>query len=112
MKKKIKIIDEICKRHPSYGVKKGWSEYTGGMKDSGCWYFRKMLDCSVNELQEFLDRIVANEKECEAQIGETLGGEKNMTRLPNGGWIYDAEKELRKKELKASVFFESSRIKY
>jgi|6_EtaG_2_1085325.scaffolds.fasta_scaffold35808_3 hypothetical protein len=61
MKKKLKIIDEICKRHPASGVEKGWSEYTGGMKDTGSWFVRKMLDCSKKELQEFLDKKIEEE---------------------------------------------------
>jgi len=58
---KIKLIDAICERHPSYGVEKGWSEYTGGMKDSGHWFFRKMLDVPLSELQTFLAEIILEE---------------------------------------------------
>lgn len=58
---KIKIIDEIVKRHPSYGVDKGWSEYTGGMKDSGIWFFRKMLDEPIDDLQSFLSWLIEQE---------------------------------------------------
>jgi hypothetical protein len=61
MEEKIKIIDEIIKRHPSYGVDNGWSYYVGGMKDSGDWYFRKMLDEPIEKLQSFLDTLVADE---------------------------------------------------
>jgi len=61
MEEKIKIIDEIVKRHPTSGVDKGWSWYRGGMEDTGDWYFRKMLDVSMEELQTFLDKLVADE---------------------------------------------------
>jgi len=57
MEEKLKIIDKIVKLHPSLGVEKGWSYYTGGMKDSGDWYLRKMLDVPIEELQLFLDNI-------------------------------------------------------
>ena len=57
MQDKLKIIDEIVKFHPSLGVDKGWSHYTGGMKDSGDWYLRKMLDVSIEELKLFLDNV-------------------------------------------------------
>jgi hypothetical protein len=57
MKRKLKIIDEIIKLHPSLGVDKGWSYYTGGMKDSGDWYLRKMLDVPIEELKLFLDNV-------------------------------------------------------
>lgn len=57
MQDKLKIIDEIVKLHPSLGVDKGWSHYTGGMKDSGDWYLRKMLDVPIEELKLFLDNV-------------------------------------------------------
>jgi hypothetical protein len=62
MENKLKIIDLICKRHPSWGVEKGWSNYTGGMADTGEWNIRKMLDCSEDELQSFLDDVIEKEK--------------------------------------------------
>lgn len=61
MEDKIKIIDQIVERHPSYGTEKGWSHYTGGMKDSGDWYFRKMLDVPIEELKFFLKAIELEE---------------------------------------------------
>lgn len=61
MQDKIKIIDEIVKRHPSAGVDKGYSEYTGGMTDSGTWHFRKMLDVPIEELKSFLDKLIFDE---------------------------------------------------
>ena len=35
MEEKIKVVDEIVKRHPAHGVLKDWSYYVGGMRDSG-----------------------------------------------------------------------------
>ena len=67
---KIKIIDEIIKRHPSYGVKRGWSDYVGGMKDSGEWYFRKMLDESEYELRTFLNYLISQENQPPRQYTE------------------------------------------
>jgi hypothetical protein len=61
MKQKLLIIDEITKRHPSYGIKKGWSTYTGGMKDSGHWFVRKMLEEPIEDLKFFLDGIIREE---------------------------------------------------
>lgn len=58
MEDKIKIIDQIIQFHPSLGVDKEWSEYTGGMKDSGQWFFRKMLNESIESLQSFLQSIM------------------------------------------------------
>lgn len=65
MQDKIKLIDEICEKHPSYGVDKRWSKYVGGMKDTGQWFFRKMLDVPQEELQEFLNGIILKENEVE-----------------------------------------------
>jgi len=67
MEKKIKIIDQICTFHPSFGTDKGWSEYTGGMKDSGMWYYRKMLAVPIDELSEFLDEL-KNPPQKEARV--------------------------------------------
>ena len=53
MEEKIALIDQICTLHPAQGVKVGWSTYTGGMMDTGRWYFRKMLDIPIEELQAF-----------------------------------------------------------
>lgn len=58
MKKKIALIDKICEEHPVYGCEKGWSWYHGGMEDTGGWYFRKMLDVPIKELQAFYDVII------------------------------------------------------
>lgn len=59
---RLEIIDLICQRHPSYGVEKGWAEYTGGMKDSGQWFVRKMLDVPDEQLLAFLEELITIEK--------------------------------------------------
>lgn len=85
---KIKIIDAICERHPSYGVEKGWSEYTGGMKDSGHWFFRKMLNCTAEELQLFLDDIISEENEPIILLTEQeIADSKIIHNTPNGFWL-------------------------
>ena len=98
MKNKIKIIDAICERHPSYGVEKGWSEYTGGMKDTGQWFFHKMLNCTEEELQSFLDNIIAEENKPIIPMTEQEQADyKIIHKLPNGGWINEyARKNLEK----------------
>lgn len=58
MEEKLKIIDQICEKHPSYGVPHNLSEYTGGMKDSGQWFVRKMLDIDVATLQKLYADIL------------------------------------------------------
>lgn len=65
---KIKIIDLICQRHPSAGVEKGWSYYVGGMRDTGEWYFRKMLDADPQELLDLLNKMVAEERQPKIEL--------------------------------------------
>lgn len=70
---KIALIDKICKFHPSLGVEKGWSHYTGGMKDSGSWHFRQMLNVPIEELQEFyVDQVWSQWRNRLAQIEEDI----------------------------------------
>lgn len=61
MRTKLKIIDAIAERHPSIGVKKGWSKYVGGMADTGHWLYSKMAHATKEELQLFLDEIIKEE---------------------------------------------------
>ena len=57
MEDKIKVIDEIVTHHPWCGVDKGWSTYTGGMTDSGHWFYQKMVGVPIQELSEFLNNL-------------------------------------------------------
>jgi hypothetical protein len=70
MEEKIKLIDEIVKRHPSYGTEKGWAWYEGGMRDTGDWEYRKMLNVPIEELQAFLIEILRQEAIPEQQLTE------------------------------------------
>jgi hypothetical protein len=95
MEEKIKIIDEITKRHPANGVEKGWSYYVGGMKDSGDWYFRKMLDVPIEELKAFLDYLIEEENKPEPVYTEQeLADMKIYHALPNGGFISEYAKKI------------------
>ena len=87
MEEKIKIIDEITKRHPSWGIGRGWSHYTGGMKDAGGWYVRKMLDASEEDLRLFLEDIITEEnKPSQSYTEEESGDMKIIRALPDGGF--------------------------
>lgn len=59
---KIEIIKQIVQFHPTKGIEKGWAEYTGGMKDSGDWFWNKMVDVPDNDLSEFLNKLVAEKQ--------------------------------------------------
>jgi hypothetical protein len=87
MEEKIKLIRQITSRHPSYGVKRGWSEYTGGMKDSGHWFHNRMYDVSNEELQAALDHIIIQENiPARALTEQELIKSKIFVKLPNGGF--------------------------
>jgi len=53
---KINLIKAIVEFHPTAeaGRKRDWNHYTGGMADSGDWYFRKLMDATDEELMECL----------------------------------------------------------
>lgn len=87
MEEKIKIIDQIVDHHPHYGVKKGWSDYTGGMKDSGEWCFRKMLDVPIEELQTFLNEIIAEKSKPPRQLTPEEEVKSKVIISYNGGFI-------------------------
>lgn len=85
---KIKIIQKISKEHPSLGVKKGWSEYVGGMADTGRWFFEIMINESKSDLQSFLEDINKKSSHPERVLTEeerTLS--EKYIKLPNGGFI-------------------------
>lgn len=53
---KTGLIKKITNFHPAYepGRKRGWSWYVGGMKDTGEWDFRKLMDATDMELNDCL----------------------------------------------------------
>ena len=107
MENKIKIIDAICERHPSYGVEKGWSEYTGGMKDTGQWFFRKLLNCTEEELQSFLDNIIVEENKPIIPLTEQEQFDcKIIHELQNGSYITEyMRKKIEKKNNEIELRF-------
>ena len=95
MEEKILVIDEIVKRHPSFGVEKGWSCYTGGMVDSGYWDFRKMLDVPLDELTMFLNDVISEEgTPPPTYTEEEISDMKIIHRLPNGCFITEYTRKL------------------
>jgi len=91
MEEKVKIIDEIVKFHPSFGTEKGWSCYTGGMKDTGSWYFRKMLNAPIEELTEFLTELESRKRNSEnaIQCGDVIEFDVEGIKM----WISKSELE-------------------
>ena len=99
MEEKLKIIDAICTRHPSYGVEKGWSKYVGGMADTGEWFVRKMLDVPSDELQTFLDGIIAEENKPVIPLTpEEERDSKIIHSCPNqnGAWMTEYQRKKMK----------------
>ena len=92
MEAKVKLIDKICKFHPSLGQGKGWSTYTGGMADTGHWFFRKMLDVPIEELQSFLDELIAESKiKPKPMTAEEKRQSENIIDLGGGRWTSELE---------------------
>lgn len=109
IEKKLKLIDAICLWHPSYGVEKGWSEYTGGMKDSGQWFLRTMLNSSLKELQDFLDKIKREaSRPTPEPTEEEIRDSKTIHEFNNGLWSNEAEVKRRQQfrmDLISKLFF-------
>lgn len=61
---KVGLIKKIIEYHPASeaGIRRGWSYYIGGMRDTGDWNFRKLLDVTDGELNVCLNEL---EKEYE-----------------------------------------------
>ena len=98
MKNKIKIIDEICKKHPSYGVDAGFSCYVGGMADTGHWYFRDMLDRPIMELRSFLRGIKEQENRPKQKLtGQDLKDSKKIHHLSNSQFVSELDLSIMKK---------------
>ena len=93
MEEKLKIIDKICSFHPHYGVEKRWSDYTGGMKDSGEWHVRRMLDASIEGLKSFLDKITTKENQPPRVLTEEEKIKSKIIIPFNGGFITQLGKE-------------------
>jgi len=93
MEDKIKVIDLICQRHPSYGISKGWSEYTGGMKDDGQWFFRKMLDVPLEELVDFLNKLIYDERISRHELTDEEIVKSNIIMSQDGNWYNQLSKE-------------------
>lgn len=56
---KLELIDLITNFHPAsdVGIKKGWSYYVGGMKDSGDWYYKKLMQAPIEVLEQLLSEL-------------------------------------------------------
>ena len=108
MEEKIKIIDEIIKHHPSYGIDKGWSKYTGGMKDSGQWFFRKMLDVSIEQLKYFLNTIISEQNKPPKQYTQEEINDMNTIVIGDKYITNKYQSDMTKKfikEIELKLFF-------
>ena len=80
---KLKIIEGICKEHPTYGVDKGWSEYTGGMMDTGRWFIERMLKIDVYELADFLADIYVEQADAKLKEEKQIKVEDSKYYVPS-----------------------------
>lgn len=83
--KKIVVIDRICELHPVYGLHKNWSWYVGGMRDTGDWNFRQMLNVPMEELEDFLiETLLQPEPQEPVYTEQELLDQKEMIDLGFG----------------------------
>src|ERR1700751_312166 len=55
--KKDALIKKFGKIHPSYGVDKRYSYYTGGFTDDGDWYYENLRKFDLIKLQEIYNEM-------------------------------------------------------
>lgn len=56
---KLELIKQITDHHPALGSHLNLSWYVGGMRDSGDWYYRKLMDMEEDALQKVLAELQA-----------------------------------------------------
>ena len=113
MQTKIDLIDQICNLHPSLGQDKGWSTYTGGMADTGHWFFRKMLDVPAQELQDFYDAELTKQKAIDGKPPLTEGEvrqSQNIKFSKSGYWISELEEKNIEKAAKRAIKSQAARL--
>lgn len=79
---RIDLIKLITSHHPGQHTESGYSYYTGGMKDSGDWYYQKLFNLTEYELQVLLKECVAREN----GINEASKADKNDPRTEEEKW--------------------------
>ena len=90
MKKKIELIKKITGFHPTYGTDLGWSTYTGGMTDTGRWFWEVLVDIDYKVLEEqYLSWIKEDEIELAKEVVNTPRSEKDEVIIDKeAGWWY------------------------
>lgn len=78
MEEKIKIIKEIVKHHPGYGIQRGYSWYVGGMRDTGDWKWDVLVDQPLEDLQSFLEELIR----ADHKVKEAFEEEQRIADLP------------------------------
>lgn len=91
MEEKKYLIKKITEFHPTCGVERGWSEYTGGMEDTGRWLIFKMLESPLPELKRFYLELSAAKKN-NTEISEG-GSELVSVKLSDGAVYVVSEKQ-------------------
>ena len=110
MEDKIKLIDKIVELHPTYGEELGWSTYTGGMADTGRWFFRKMLDEPIEKLQQFYNGVLEEKANYKPEVlsDEDLKLQNTRTFLTSGNFSNALEDKRQKQmndEIERRLFF-------
>lgn len=89
---KLELIKQITNYHPdsNAGKSRNWSYYTGGMADTGDWYFRKLIDANITELQSCLNDLIEEWKPRPEPVytEEEQRQRSNIILSPSGnGWM-------------------------
>lgn len=84
MEDKLDLIDELVKYHPAYGVSLGWSEYVGGMADTGRWFYEKLVRVPKWQIVSLLKTIHKEQSEQPTNIGINDSG---IILLSNDVWV-------------------------
>lgn len=109
---KIELIKKIIEYHPASeaGLSRKWSHYTGGMTDTGDWYFRELLEASIEELSMCLEELKQGWKPRPQPIytEEEKKQQSNVIFLSSDIWITEFGKNAIEKfgrDIENSLFY-------
>lgn len=91
--RQARVIDAIMEFHPGYGTEKGYSWYTGGMKDTGAWYLDKLIEEDVKVLEFLLKELQESERQSQRDREE-----QEMLRIQIGDEAYREMKWKKEQE--------------
>ena len=91
--KKLLMVEAIMELHPSFGTEKGWSEYTGGMADTGQWFMQKLMTQTEKNLREFYVSATVKQRE-EEKTYSVQGKILFHLTMKTGGYDLKVENDM------------------